>query len=355
MSTRPLVEANFYLLGYYIACLRRYEGYCEQYEATAKEAEGRAALSYLGAKCRSFRKLAMMVAGDVGIDMDDISPDDRDAFLETINEMEGRSPRLDLIRHLASQEAFDAFVMGDYIGGEIGFVHEYLKTLVPEIGQSDTHGAIVSVLEMKLGQFGEYMRALPEGLSSLSVPLLSGIVDDIRGAEEDADEGVLAERVESFFAAYASVTDYYLSIRTGEDDEAAGVEPELYFISYAHRNRTRANQVELQLLRQNRRTWRDETDVRAGGSLLSSLYAGIDAAGTFVCLLSRQYLDSRWCPEELEKAVHRFVTSGRPRIAALRLDDCDIPTCLQSRLWLPASEREKLMLAIGQVVDEEPV
>jgi TIR domain-containing protein len=141
----------------------------------------------------------------------------------------------------------------------------------------------------------------------------------------------------------------WLASREQEDQDM----DRLYFLSYARRNSVKANQVELQLIRGNRRIWRDETDIRAGGPLLSSLYSGIDEAHTFVCLLSQQYVESNWCMEELERAIHKHVSTGKPRFVALRTDDYPLPSSVTTRLWLDASSPEKLQLAVSQILHEE--
>jgi len=345
-------EANFYLLGYYVACFHRYEEYCDQYRDSEDSIEKKAALSYLNATSQKFKKLAQGVSSDLDIDFHDISPDDRDAFLETVNEMEGRSPVKEFIRHSGPENAYRAYVLGDYIGGEIGFCHEYCKMLLPKINEKETRKNIVMILEMKLRQFNEYMRSVPTELDNIiSARILTSLVDQLRSSHGKNPES-LREHFEGFFKTYYAVTDYYLLIRHGTDGDE-DEEPHLYFISYSRKNRTKANYVELMLLRENKRTWRDETDIRAGAKLMSSLYHGVEEAGTFICILSEHYLASKYCMEELEKAVHRNISTGKPRIVVLRLDRCGVPSVLSSRVWLDADTHEKLMIAISRAIEEE--
>lgn len=127
----------------------------------------------------------------------------------------------------------------------------------------------------------------------------------------------------------------------------------IYFLSYARTNSARANQVELQLLRENKKVWRDETDIRGGAQLVNSLYSGINEAHTFICLLSQQYVQSNWCMEEIERAIYRKIDKGTPRVIALRIDDFPVPPSIETRVWLDARNPEKLQLAVSKIMREE--
>ena len=127
----------------------------------------------------------------------------------------------------------------------------------------------------------------------------------------------------------------------------------IYFLSYAHRNKGEADNVELGLSREHRNVWRDETDLRAGRPLLPELISAIERAHTFVCLLSEEYVRSRYCSLELEKAVHRSVASGSPRVIVLRVDSVEVPSAIQSGVWIDAQSREAVLTATRRMVAEE--
>jgi TIR domain len=162
----------------------------------------------------------------------------------------------------------------------------------------------------------------------------------------------LATMMETFFGVYEQRTEHYRSVRNGETSPEE--KSELYFLSYAHRNRIMVDQIEIHLLRQHRRVWRDETDLRAGRKLLSNLYHEIEDAHVFACVLTGAYVQSRYCMTELERAVHRELETGRPRVVILKADrKCEIPRIATDHVWIDVDTEAKLALAIARLLGQQ--
>ena len=127
----------------------------------------------------------------------------------------------------------------------------------------------------------------------------------------------------------------------------------VYFISYSRANKTAADRLELLLRRSSRGVWRDKTNIREGAMIVSSLHEGIDESHTFICMLSREYVQSGFCLEELEKAIHREINTRTPRVLIFRIDDVDPPSIVRSRAWTDISTEDKLSIAVSKAIEEE--
>ena len=109
----------------------------------------------------------------------------------------------------------------------------------------------------------------------------------------------------------------------------------------------------IKTIAQNRRIWRDETDLRAGKPLVSNLFSSIASADTFIAFISNSYLKSKFCMAELEKAIHRKISTGKLRVICLQLDDCEMPNIASTDLWINAPSRNELIIIVNKLIDEE--
>jgi TIR domain len=349
----PRLRATLYLLGYNVACYKRYEGYREDYDDEDEDLFKRASAYYLKQARDTYKIPSESLAEELGLKLTDVISDDFDPQLEAMHELEGRSATGDFIRRQFGKEGYSSFRLGDYIGGEIGFCHELAKAAIAEASKpSDGKKTLISLFGLKVGEFDEYYDDVPEDLKDVvSKAALEEIVALLQRTRVKTQKQ-LEDYAAEFFGVYEQLTDHHRQLRDQEPEP--GKPTPLYFLSYSHRNRWKADQVEVQLLRKHRRVWRDETDLRAGKRLMSNLYSGIEEADVFVGLLSTTYLKSRYCMEELENAVHRELETGKPRIVVLKIDkSCAIPSIVSHHVWVDAENDAKLALAIMRLVDEE--
>lgn len=97
----------------------------------------------------------------------------------------------------------------------------------------------------------------------------------------------------------------------------------------------------------------DVWDIQAGDSLPQTLYRGIDEAGTFVLVWSKNAEDSAWVREELESGTHKKIEQNGVLIPIIikddGLDESEFPGAikhlLQSRVNAPSGG--------GSIADEE--
>jgi hypothetical protein len=355
MMVAPQLEADFYLLGYNIAAYKRYYSYWKDYDYGDRDENDviqRAALYHLSQMRDGFKRASEDLALELGIRLSDIFPENYDPQLEAMNELEGRSAAGDFIRRRFGKELHAAFKRGGYVGGEIGYCYELAKAALAE-AKSVAHGkeTLLMLLEMKLAEFEKDVDKVPSEVADVvSGPALRHAISVIKEATpDDLDE--LATMMETFFGVYEQLTEHYRSVRDRETSPEEN--SELYFLSYTHRNRIKADQIEIHLLRQHRQVWRDETDLRAGQKLLSNLYHGIEDAHVFVCVITGAYVQSRYCMAELERAVRRELETGRPRVVILKADrKCEIPRIVADHVWIDVDIEAKLALAIARLLGQ---
>lgn len=360
MVVAPRREADFYLFGYNIAAYKRYYSYWEDYDYGERDENDviqRAALYHLAQMRDGFKRASEDIALELGIRFSDIVSENYDPRLEAMNELDGRSAAGDFIRRRFGRELYAAFKQGGYVGGEIGYCYELAKlVLAEEKSVADKKEALLMLFDMKLAQFEKDVGKVPSEVADVvSESALRHAISVIKEATpEDLDE--LTTMMETFFGIYEQLTEHYRSVRDEETspEETPEETPELYFLSYAHRNRIKADQIEIHLLRQHRRVWRDETDLRAGRKLLSNLYHGIEDAHVFVCVLTGAYVQSRYCMAELERAVRRELETGRPRVVILKADrKCEIPHIAADHVWIDVDTEAKLALAIARLLGQQ--
>ncbi|MCG3158202.1 MAG: hypothetical protein DKINENOH_04843 [bacterium] len=74
------------------------------------------------------------------------------------------------------------------------------------------------------------------------------------------------------------------------------------FFSYSHKDGKTVKEVVAYLRSSLVHTWIDEKKIPGGGSIIGQIAAGISTSQYFLPFLSREYLQSTWCLDELEQA-----------------------------------------------------
>ena len=91
------------------------------------------------------------------------------------------------------------------------------------------------------------------------------------------------------------------------DDIDSGVSPNVkVFISYRRRDKQKLFAQDLfdQLKEQNVDVWMDNEDMHPGDALPKELAEAINNCDLFVCVLSKEYFESKWCEKEIRYAQY---------------------------------------------------
>ena len=129
-----------------------------------------------------------------------------------------------------------------------------------------------------------------------------------------------------------------------------------YFLSYCWENSDVADHIEVLLHRSPRQVYRDESHVKSGDQISSSIKNAIDSSETFVALWSVDYKGSSWCPHELEYALDRLHRKQLKRVIIVQIDDTEQSSMrVSNRLQLLGKTRDNRCSAVLKMINEEEV
>ena len=86
------------------------------------------------------------------------------------------------------------------------------------------------------------------------------------------------------------------------------------------------------------RVWVDKRIVELGDALPEKVESGIGGASSFILVLSKASLDSRWVKYESHMAVIRHLEDANFRILVLKIDDCHVPLRFRPFLYADLSK-----------------
>lgn len=110
------------------------------------------------------------------------------------------------------------------------------------------------------------------------------------------------------------------------------------FISYRSTDRKWANQLVTRLEGIGFKVFIDHRELIAGDQLMNRLQAALDRSRSAVVLMSKGWLESKWCQEEANALLHSAVEQSSFRVVPVRIDECTPPALWKSRLWLDFSK-----------------
>ncbi len=131
------------------------------------------------------------------------------------------------------------------------------------------------------------------------------------------------------------------------------------FISYSQLDAEAARAIELELIRNDIKFWRDNAKLLPGDQLSPRIFAAIEAASSYVILVSASSLASTWVAQELTLAVD-LERQARLVIVVVRLDDTPLPVELADKLYVDlrgpatAAGLRSLVTALRAVDDPAP-
>jgi hypothetical protein len=106
------------------------------------------------------------------------------------------------------------------------------------------------------------------------------------------------------------------------------------FLSYSHKDKELIERVALLLKERSVDVWYDEWELKVGSSLIHEIQKGIQRADFIIIFVSENGANSVWMKEEYEASKMRQIeTADKVKILPARLDDCDFPGLLTSRLY----------------------
>jgi TIR domain/NACHT domain len=131
---------------------------------------------------------------------------------------------------------------------------------------------------------------------------------------------------------------------------ASAVNPDV-FVSHARLDLDAVREIVTRIRKHGYTVWVDYERIKPGESFLANIYAGLEASTCILLAISRNFLSSDWCQDELTAAITDQVSRGK-KILPVLLDDTEpdgLPAILRARkaIWpseLAASLKETIGL-----------
>jgi len=106
------------------------------------------------------------------------------------------------------------------------------------------------------------------------------------------------------------------------------------FVSYRSTDRAWATALVNRLEGAGFRVFMAERELVPGDLVPAALQSALARSQAAVIVVSRGWLESRWCQEESSALLERAVSDPSFRAVPLRIDDSEVPSLWASRLWL---------------------
>lgn len=118
------------------------------------------------------------------------------------------------------------------------------------------------------------------------------------------------------------------------------------FISYAHEDRSFAEQIAYILRLFQVAVWIDSTEMQVGDSLISKIREGVDQMEFMMPIISTSSVSSRWCQHEIEIAMNQEIIDGRIKVLPALLYNVPLPGFLLGKVYLDFTSNENFETAI---------
>jgi hypothetical protein len=121
-----------------------------------------------------------------------------------------------------------------------------------------------------------------------------------------------------------------------------------FFLSHSSRDKLLVLPVDRVLKALGLTVWTDRFEIRAGDSLIRRIFdQGLDTSDYVCAFITKNSEQSPWVREELEFALAKSISEGRPKIIMLQFDGASIPPALRSRRYASLERHE-----LGEIVRE---
>lgn len=97
--------------------------------------------------------------------------------------------------------------------------------------------------------------------------------------------------------------------------------------------------------------WVDEWEMYPGDSLIGKIFEeGIKNANAMIIVLSKNSIASNWVREELNAGMIKKI-NGHCKLIPVILDDCEVPECLQSTVWVKIRDIANYDIELKRITD----
>ena len=97
--------------------------------------------------------------------------------------------------------------------------------------------------------------------------------------------------------------------------------------------------------------WLDKWEMKVGDSLVDKIFdEGIKNANVFVIILSKNSIDKSWVKEELNTGFINRIQK-KCKIIPVIIDECEVPECLKSILWIKIKNLENFKIELDEIVN----
>ena len=123
------------------------------------------------------------------------------------------------------------------------------------------------------------------------------------------------------------------------------------FISYSHSDKKAVNRLTNDLENAGKDVWLDEKEIGVGDSISKKIEEGISQCDLFCLVISGHSVKSEWVKREYQTALNKQLSSGKPVLLPLLIDDVELPLLLSDIKYADFSGdyengREQLLKAV---------
>ena len=122
------------------------------------------------------------------------------------------------------------------------------------------------------------------------------------------------------------------------------------FLSHSHQDKPFVRRLATDLVQANAEVWVDEIEIKVGDSLIARIQDGIESSDFVAAILSKHSVSSSWVREELSMALTDHINGKRVGVLPIKIDDCDLPGFLRSRLYCDFSDNARYREAFRKLI-----
>ncbi len=105
------------------------------------------------------------------------------------------------------------------------------------------------------------------------------------------------------------------------------------FISHSGQDKPFVRRLVADLHQADLKVWIDERELKVGDSIVANIEEGLKDTDYLVIVLSEHSVQSQWVRAELNAALMDQLSGGGTVVLPVRIDDCEIPPLLNSRVY----------------------
>lgn len=105
------------------------------------------------------------------------------------------------------------------------------------------------------------------------------------------------------------------------------------FFCYAHEDKDFVDRLARQLVERRAWVWIDRWELNVGDSIIERVQTAIEEASAVIVVLSSASAASAWVKRELASIIYRQVDGERAPVIPVLIENCQIPTFLNDRLY----------------------